>query len=341
MQGQRPGGTYWSNLLWFAAAVVSVGVGIVCFGVWITRPHFGDAKVVLDAGDHFAAGMPLYSASYAYEFLYPPLAAVVGSVLRLLPDWLLIEFSIRLVVMSGGAWLLTRGHSLHVRALGVLVAVTAMPFVEDLLEGNEATWLAVAVACVTWRRDSLRAGVPLGLVLALFAKPQLLPFLVWMLVWRRRALVGTVISGGIATAIGAVVAGPAAYVDWLRFGVSQIGPLSSGFPGSQGLTAYVGPWEPLVLAVLLVGLVVALWRLDEDGALLWALATGVLILPYAIGHALMPLLAAARRLSQLGPLLAAAAPFLVLAIPAPAMLIVLAGQLKSGRRARAAPGPIP
>jgi hypothetical protein len=87
------------------------------------------------------------------------------------------------------------------------VGVTAIPFVEDLLEGNEATWLAVAVACVTWRSDSLRTGIPLGLVLALFAKPQLLPFLVWMLVWRRRALVGTMISGGVATVIGAAVAG--------------------------------------------------------------------------------------------------------------------------------------
>jgi hypothetical protein len=126
----------------------------------------------------------------------------------------------------------------------------------------------------------------------------------------------------------------------VRFGVTQIGPLSSGFPGGQGLTAYVGSWEPLVLAALLAALIIALWRLDEDGALLWALATGVLILPYAIGHSLVPLMAAARRLSQLGPLLAAAAPFLALAIPAPAMLVVLAGQLTSVRRPDGVPEPI-
>lgn len=189
----------------------------------------------------------------------------------------------------------------------------------------------MAVAAVAWRRDGLRAGIPLGIVLALFAKPQLLPFLVWMLVWRRRALLGAMLAGGAATVIGAVAAGPAAYVDWLTFGVSQVGRLSSPFPANQGLTSYVGEWEPVVLAVLLIGLLLALWRMDEEGSLAWALATGVLILPYAIGHSLLPLLPAAKQLAKMGPLVAIAAPFLVLAVPAPAMLLVLAGQLNSWR----------
>ena len=110
------------------------------------------------------------------------------------------------------------------RALFVLVAVTSIPFVEDLVEGNESTWLAVAVAAIAWRGDDLRAGIPLGIVIALFAKPQLLPFVLWMLVWRRRALVGTMLAAGAATVLGAAIAGPAMYVDWLTFSVSQVGP---------------------------------------------------------------------------------------------------------------------
>ena len=89
--------------MWFVAAVISIGVGAVCFGVWIARPHFGGAKVLLDAGDHLAAGLPLYSSGYVYEFLYPPLAAAVGSVMRLVPDSLLIEFAVRLIVVGWGA----------------------------------------------------------------------------------------------------------------------------------------------------------------------------------------------------------------------------------------------
>ena len=91
--------------------------------------------------------------------------------------------------------------------------------------------------------------------------------------------------------------------------------------------------------MLLVVLLLALWRLDEQGSMMWALATGVLILPYTIGHALLPQLPAAKRLSRVGPLLAVSAPFLALAIPAPAMLVVLAGQLRVVRGTDGTDGP--
>lgn len=315
---------HWRNLAAFGAAVVSIGLGLTCLAIWVARPHFGDGQVLLDAGSRLAAGEPIYQG----EMLYPPLAAVLGAVLRLVPNWFLMEAGLRVAVMVVGAWIATRGHSRAVRVLAVVVVITCIPFVEDLVEANEMTWLALSVAVVVWRREDPRAGIPLGIVCALFAKPQLLPFLLWMLLWRRRALFGTLVSGAAAGVFGAIVAGPHAYLDWIRYALSQIGGTSSPFPGNQSLAVILGSWMPVAMALLLIGLVLALWRLDEWAALVWALATGILILPYASGLSLVPLLVAWRQLGRVGPLGGLLASPLALFAPATMLLGVLATQVR-------------
>ena len=122
----------------------------------------------------------------------------------------------------GAAWV-GFGTTRRQKAAAVLVAVTCLPVVQDFVYGNESTWLAVGVAIVWWRHDAVWTGVPLGVLVALFAKPQLVPLLVWMLVWRRRALLGTVIAGALATIVGVAIAGPASYLTWLEYDQSQSG----------------------------------------------------------------------------------------------------------------------
>ena len=43
-------------------------------------------------------------------------------------------------------------------------------------------------------------GLLLGVAVALFAKPVVIPLLLWMLLWRRRALLGTIASAVVVTA---------------------------------------------------------------------------------------------------------------------------------------------
>jgi hypothetical protein len=313
--------------IWFAAAVVNIGVGLTCLAVWIARPHFGDGQVLLDAGARLEAGAPIYQG----EMLYPPLAAALGLVLRHIPDWFGIESAVRISVFGAVAWIASQVRGPTVTVLAVIVAVTCIPFVEDLVEANEMTWVALAVVVVAWRRDELRTGIALGVVCALFAKPQLLPFLLWMLVWRPRALVGVLATAAGASLLGAVLTGTQSYISWVRYVVSQVGVVSAPFPGNQGLGIIVGGWLPVVDALLVAAFLLVLWRLDDQTALVWAVSTGVLILPYASGLYLLPLVAAWRRLGRIGPLGGLVASPLALFAPAAMLLALLAAQLPTAR----------
>ena len=323
---------YWRRLAVFAAAVVSIDLGLVCLGVWATaRPLFGDGQMILDAGSDLVAGRALYGHSL---FLYPPLAAVLGIGLAAVPGWLLIEAVLRLLVVALGAWVVTAGHDRRARLLTVVVAVTCVPVVQDLIYGNENVWLAAAVALIVWRTDTKWSGVPLGLLLALFAKPQLAVFLLWMVMWRRRAFVATIVTATVATAAGVILAGASTYDAWLRHDLGQYQTLSAPFTGNQGLQAMVGPAWPLVFVVLMLALGLALWRLDEPRALVWALATGVLVLPYVGAYSLVPLLPAARQLARTGPIAGLLAPLLALFAPSIMLLGVLAAQLIGPKRSQ-------
>jgi len=284
--------------------------------------------MVLDAGTDLVASIPLYGHS---PFLYPPLAAVLGSVLGVLPGALWLETVLRIAVVSVGAWLVTRDQRAAVRVLAIVVAVTCVPVVQDLVYGNVDVWLAGAIALVCWRPDSRRTGVPLGLLLALFAKPQLLPFMLWMLCWRRQALAGTVATAAIATVAGVLAAGPVNYGQWLSYDLGQYSSLGAPFAGNESLQVLVGSAWPIVACGLVIALGLALWRLDKERALVWSLATGVLLLPYAAAYSLVPLLPAAKRLARVGPAVAVIAAPLTVFAPATGLIPLLAAQVPLAR----------
>lgn len=274
----------------FAIGSGSAAAGLTCLALWASaRPLFGDGQLILEAGNRLVAGQPLYPGSY----LYPPLAAVLGRMLDLLPNVLWLLAGLRVAAIAALAWV-GFGTTPRQKAAAVLVAVTCIPVVQDFVYGNESTWLTFGVVMVWWRRDAVWSGVPLGILVALFAKPQLIPLLLWMLVWRRRALLGTVTAGAMATIVGVAIAGPASYLTWLNYDQSQSGLLSRQFAGNLSVAALTGMAWPIVAAASFALFLVGLWRLREHASGALALVCGVLILPYAGPYSLVPMIAALR-----------------------------------------------
>ena len=81
----------------------------------------------------------------------------------------------------------------------------------DLLLGNVSILIAAVVAVVAWSEDGYLPGLPMGLLLATIPKPALIPVLIWMIVFRRRAFLSAVGSAAILSAIALVGLGAPAY----------------------------------------------------------------------------------------------------------------------------------
>src|SRR5205823_656107 len=73
-----------------------------------------------------------------------------------------------------------------------------------------------AVAVVAWRRDSWTSGIALGLILATAPKPQLIPILIWMVIYRRQALVGAGLTAALASLAALLVIGIGPYAAWIE-----------------------------------------------------------------------------------------------------------------------------
>ena len=70
--------------------------------------------------------------------------------------------------------------------------------------GNANVILVAAAVPAVFGSARPRNGILLGLATAVFAKPLVLPILLWLLVWRRGTFVGVVASGVVASLFGDV-----------------------------------------------------------------------------------------------------------------------------------------
>ena len=178
-------------------------------------------------------------------------------------------------------------------------------------------WVPGAVALVAWSRDRYTTGIPLGLALATVPKPALIPILVWMLLFRRRALGGAVAGSIVATGIGVAVLGISTYATWIDVLRHPL-YFEGGQAGNLALGAYFPAPVTLALdALALAAFAVALWRGETPGFVA-ALAVGLLVAPYTIAYSAVFLLLAVRPLGSALPLVVLA----VLAITAPLLVIV-------------------
>jgi hypothetical protein len=169
--------------------------------------------------------------------------------------------------------------------------------------GNANVLLVAAAVPAVFGSARPRNGILLGLATAVFVKPFVVPIFLWLLVWRRSAFAGAVASGLAATLIGLLLAGPAAYVEW-------VGALAGGtrfaspFAGNHGVTALVPElWLP-VAAIVAIGLVVVLLRRGPETSLVWAVTAGLLIAPYAGTYSALPIALALPAMVVLAPTMA-------------------------------------
>ena len=247
-------------------------------------------------------------------YLYSPLAAALTIPALAVPEdaavfgWLVLRAAILLI----STMIATRSLRPWDRLLVSVAAIAFLPVLYDLELGNVTILVAATIALVAWTPDRASAGIPLGIVLATAPKPQLIPVLVWMVLFRRRALGGALGAAGLATLGSLVVVGPGPYQSWiaaLRAAPDvPLGNLSlSGLPALVAIAAG---------CAVIIGTLLALRRGPAPG-LVAALACGLLVSPYTILYAAGILLVAV-------PSLARAAPrtTLALAMVAPAALVV-------------------
>jgi hypothetical protein len=276
-------------------AILAVGIGaLIAPIVWS-----------VDGDRNLAAARALMAGTFGEDhgYLYTPLAAALT-----IPAVTVIPYGVAVV-----GWLVARigilleGVRREVGDLStvdrVLVAVAAIAFVptlHDLLLGNVSILITAALAVVAWSGDGYLAGLPLGLVLATVPKPALIPILIWMLIFRRRALMSAVGSAAILSVAGLVIVGASTYSAWVQvllhpyyLGTNQTGNLALG----AMLPAFLA-W-PLIAATV-VATIVALGR-GEAPAFIACLCTGLLIAPYTMAYGAVLLLLAVRPLVRVAP----------------------------------------
>jgi hypothetical protein len=267
-------------ILWVSAPLIGLGLGLallhyLAWLIYLPLDHWlgQDGLILVEAGKRMAAGAPIYADPF---FLYPPAATALGLFLATPGIWFLLAIGKPLLVALIAAHV-SRGRPTITRAFVVLTSVLVVPLAQDVFLGNVNTYLVVGVAAVVlWPRRTI-AGIAIGLLVATFAKPLLLPFAFWMLVWRPRQAVAAVIAGTALTLVVAIVLGPASYAAWIDALIGGTRFMSASW--SLGLSR-LGPAFPIFVGLALVVFVIVLVQGSEGWSLRAAVGTGLAMSPY-------------------------------------------------------------
>jgi hypothetical protein len=273
-------------------------------GVSIAGANFGG-----DSGLYRQCAVLLAEGQTAFcGFLYSPLMALAARPLTWVsPTTAFMVMSlVGALIMLTGIALETRGQAVIDRVLIAISVFTFAPVVYELLLGQTTLLIAATLYVIARHEDGFRNGIPFGVALALAPKPLLLPVLVWMLVWRRRALTGTILTALILTGIGLAVLGLEQYRSWLmvlagagRESASGTFILSAEDLGNRSLW----PLSPVTFAVACIVVVVTLVAIvrDESRGFVASLFAGLLLAPYSLLYAFSMLLLAVKPGSEFAP----------------------------------------
>jgi hypothetical protein len=333
-----------------AVGSVALLYAILGASAWVT---LAPSAWAVDARRNLAAAEALLAGTFGSVegYLYSPLAALLTVPFTWIPEnaaivaWLLLK----VVVMAAGTLVILRGRPHAERIAAVVVAIAFLPILYDLELGNVTVPLVAAIAVVAWCDDSYLAGVPLGLALATVPKPQLIPVLVWMLLFRRRALVGALVTAAGATGCAILVLGVDPYRLWVD--ALRAPPYLQGSQaGNSSLWTLPEP-AAAIASIAAVGATLLAFRRGQWPGLAAALCLGLLVAPYTFVYAAGVLLCVVPTVWLSSPRvllgLAVLAPVgLVFAMPAwvaavLAAAIVLPPGSWQGARASALSAPLP
>jgi hypothetical protein len=290
------------------AVVAAVAMTVAAFACWVRGfpSGFLPDLVANLAGGHLVAVDPAHlydvEAQRAWEnsvtgapqfldlFISPPYVAVVFRPLAELPlGAACIVWAIASIVAFVGAFVLARplADDARIYAFVVIAFAASEPIAETLLSGQTSAvslliWIA-GVRLVLAKRDFV-AGLVLGLGLL---KPQLFVLvpIVFAAQRRWRGVAGFSLMALVWLAIGAIAAGPHAYVDWIAilrtrtylesiraahsFQMCSVEAMLRGLlPGSLGAIAL--PAQALAAVGLTIALFAAAKRMQD--ARIWAAA---------------------------------------------------------------------
>lgn len=283
----------------FAVAIMNVIIGIAIAIVLGPRIYGTDANTYRTCAQSVVDGADC-------GFLYPPLAALAARPLTWVDPTTasIVMTLIGIAILAAGVGLETRGKAVVDRVLVLVAAITFAPVVYELILGQVTLIIAAAIYPVARRGDAFRTGLPLGIALALAPKPLLLPLLLWMLVWRRHALAGTLVTAAALTCLGVVLAGPDRYQSWLSV-VTTAGSQSAAGTFALSINGNYSLW-PLTQWTLLLAVVVGaatVWTILRDGprGFVAALLAGLLLAPYTGLYAATILLLAVRPALEFAP----------------------------------------
>jgi hypothetical protein len=288
----------------------------------------GDGERTLHAARVWLEGGNPYEV---FGFLYSPVALAFAAPLTALGDDLAVKLWLGLGVsmMVGCTLLATRSAPWWARALAITGVLVFHATVGDYLLAN-TTMVLVAAMFLVVRGNDVRSGLLLGVLVAAFPKPLLVPFLLWALVWRPRATLGVVVGGLVATVAGLVIAGAGMYLTFLET-IVKGGGITVRFAGNYGLSLVSPTLAAAVAIFIVVALVYVLLRRGEIVGLVWAVAGGILISPYAPMYSGLPLLLAMPAVYSIAPGLAVAYALTVVlaeqATPLSATVLLLASLL--------------
>lgn len=279
----------------FAVAVMNAitGIGLVM--------AIGAANFGVDSGGFRTCAILLANGGDFCGSPYPPLfLLVVRPLTWLSPTAAMVTMTvIGGSILAAGVMLETRGRPSVDRALVAIAAVGFGPIPYELMLGQTTLLICAALYPVARRSDAFRNGVPLGIVLAVAPKPLLLPILVWMVVWRRRALTVVLVIAVMLTGFGLALLGSGQYGEWLGVITGAARESVAGtFSLSQRELGNYSLW-PLTPATIVLAVVVAVataWAIlrDRQRGFVASLFAGLLLAPYSGLYAFSILLLAVK-----------------------------------------------
>jgi hypothetical protein len=268
----------------FVVGLILVGVlGIGLIPI-LLQETVRDWVAYEQAADRLRGGVPLYVFHLATPvdqyYLYPPAGAAVWALagspfslamLKILALGLVGTLALLVVDRSRPWW-----ERVGVTAGFIAVAAIAPPDVHDLILGNVMVLyvgtISASVAVRGWR-----GAVPLGILLAIAAKPLVAPYLVWMVLRRRRDF-GKVLATALAVSLAtAFLIGFGRYEEYVR-AIPQMGVIADSDWGvGLGRVSTTAAIAGIVAAFAMT--FVASRRLDVERSAAVAIVAGLIAQP--------------------------------------------------------------